>query len=118
MVIIIVGGIVLATFGQRLKLLRTKKDITLEALADVINTTKATLSRYENSKRTPNIEFARKVADYFNVSTDYLYGLTDDEQGKINQLEDIIGFAEKSTSNARALREYIQFLNSQKDKID
>ena len=47
----------MATFGERMKLLRNEKKISLEFLADKLFSTKATLSRYENSKRTPNIEF-------------------------------------------------------------
>jgi transcriptional regulator with XRE-family HTH domain len=35
------------------------------------------LSRYENSKRVPNIEFVEKLAKIFNVSVDYLLGHTD-----------------------------------------
>ena len=120
MVIIIKkGGILLATFGQRLKQLRTKKDnMSLEFLAEKIETTKATLSRYENGKRIPNIDFAKKIAAFFGVTTDFLYGLTDDEKGKVSEYDDIIGFADKSQTNAKILREYIEFLNSQKDKID
>ena len=116
--IIYVGGDNLATFAQRMKLLRKKNDITLDELAEKIQSTKATLSRYENDKRTPNIEFARKMAEAFGVTTDYLYGLTDDENEAITKFEDIVGFAERSDINAKALRDYIQFLNLQKNKTD
>jgi transcriptional regulator with XRE-family HTH domain len=108
----------MATFGERLKILRNEKDITLEHLAIEICSTKATLSRYENSKRVPNIDFALKIAEYFKVTTDYIYGLTDDRQGIVSKFGDILGFAEKSLTNAKALRDYIQFLNSQNNKID
>ena len=42
-----------------------------------MGTTKATLSRYENSKRIPNIEFVEELAKIFDVSVDYLLGRTD-----------------------------------------
>lgn len=70
----------MATFGERMKLLRNEKNISLAELAVDIHTTKATLSRYENSKRTANVTFARKVADYFGVSSSYILGTTDNRE--------------------------------------
>ena len=64
------------TFGERLKKLRKEKGISLDELAISLKTTKATLSRYENSLREPKIEFAKKIADFFNVDIDYLLGST------------------------------------------
>jgi transcriptional regulator with XRE-family HTH domain len=68
----------MSTFGKRMKELRQRKDVTLDKLAYDVNSTKATLSRYENNRRTPDIDFIYKIADYFNVTTDYLLGRTDD----------------------------------------
>jgi transcriptional regulator with XRE-family HTH domain len=67
----------MATFNQRMKELRTEKNITLEDLAKVLSTTKSTLSRYENNLRTPNANFINQLAKYFDVSADYLLGNTD-----------------------------------------
>lgn len=67
----------MSTFSERLKLLREERKITLDELAEKINSTKSTLSRYENNKRTPNIEFIERVANFFNVTSDYLLGRTD-----------------------------------------
>jgi transcriptional regulator with XRE-family HTH domain len=67
----------MATFSERMRELRKEKRISLEKLAEMMGTTKATLSRYENSKRVPNIEFVEKLAKIFNVSVDYLLGHTD-----------------------------------------
>lgn len=67
----------MATFGERLRELRIEKNLTLDELKDRLNTTKATLSRYENSLRDPKIDFANKVATYFNVSLDYMLGSSD-----------------------------------------
>ncbi|MBK1811565.1 helix-turn-helix transcriptional regulator [Clostridium sp. YIM B02505] len=64
------------SFGQILRELRNAKDVTLDTMAEDLNTTKATLSRYENDLREPKIDFVIKVAEYFNVSTDYLLGKT------------------------------------------
>ena len=67
----------LVTFGERLKETRNSKEITLEKMADDLETTKATLSRYENNLREPKVDFINKVADYLNVTTDYLLCRTD-----------------------------------------
>lgn len=77
----------MATFNQRMKELRGEKNITLEELAKVLNTTKSTLSRYENNLRTPNADFVKQLAKYFNISIDYLLGNSDDRT-TLNPKED------------------------------
>ncbi len=64
-------------FHIRLRQLRRNKNMTLDALAKALNTTKTTLSRYENNKRQPDADFIAKTASFFNVSTDYVLNLTD-----------------------------------------
>jgi len=64
-------------FAERLKLLRGFKNKTLDEMAKELETTKTTLSRYENSLRTPDAIFVAKLATYFKVSADYLLCLTD-----------------------------------------
>lgn len=63
-------------FSERLRLLRQMKHMTLDELATALETTKTTLSRYENSKRVPDADFIIKVSLYFKVSSDYLLQLT------------------------------------------
>lgn len=70
----------MATFGERLKELRNENGLTLDELKDCLNTTKSTLSRYENGLRDPKIDFARKVATYFNVSLDYMLGSSENRE--------------------------------------
>ena len=61
----------------RLKELRKKKGISQLRLASDLNTTQNTISRYETGEREPGIDELIKIADYFNVSVDYLIGRTD-----------------------------------------
>lgn len=61
---------------MRLKELRTKKCISQLRLATDLNTTQNTISRYETGEREPGIVELIKIADYFNVSVDYLIGRT------------------------------------------
>ena len=62
---------------MRLKELRKKKGISQLRLATDLNTTQNTISRYETSEREPGIAELIKIADYFNVSVDYLIGRTE-----------------------------------------
>jgi transcriptional regulator with XRE-family HTH domain len=70
--------------GQRLKQLRAERDLTLDMLvADLnqrypdININKSMLSRWENGVNDPSLEYAKHISMYFDVSLDYLIGLTD-----------------------------------------
>ena len=67
----------------RLKELRKKKGISQLRLATDLNTTQNTISRYETGEREPGINELIKIADYFNVSVDYLIGRT--ENPKMNR---------------------------------
>ncbi|MBE6921255.1 MAG: helix-turn-helix transcriptional regulator [Ruminococcaceae bacterium] len=62
---------------MRLKELRKKKGISQLRLATDLNTTQNTISRYETGEREPGIDELVKIADYFNVSVDYLIGRTE-----------------------------------------
>lgn len=62
---------------MRLKELRKKKGISQLRLATDLNTTQNTISRYETGERQPGIDELIKIADYFNVSVDYLVGRTE-----------------------------------------
>ncbi|MDK0626420.1 helix-turn-helix domain-containing protein [Clostridium perfringens] len=80
-------------FSKRLKQLRNEKGLTLDELKDALGTTKATLSRYENGLREPKIDFANKAANYFNVSLDYILGVSDVRE--INELSTNESLAQK-----------------------
>lgn len=57
---------------MRLKELRKAKGLTLQKIADVIGVSNGTVANYENRKREPRIDTLIKLADYFDVSVDYL----------------------------------------------
>ena len=67
------------TLGDRLKSLRKENGYTLEQVAQKLNTTKVTISRYENNLREPKRDTISQFAKLFNVSTDYLHGHTNDK---------------------------------------
>lgn len=62
---------------MRLKEIRKSKGISQLKLALDLNTNQNTISRYETGEREPGINELIKLADYFNVSIDYLLCRTD-----------------------------------------
>jgi transcriptional regulator with XRE-family HTH domain len=64
-------------FASRLKSLREEKKLSQEELSQLINISRSTLSMYEINRRQPDPETLQKIADFFDVSVDYLLGRTD-----------------------------------------
>lgn len=62
---------------MRLKEIRKAKGISQLKLAMDLHMNQNTVSRYETGEREPGINELIKIADYFNVSVDYLIGRTD-----------------------------------------
>lgn len=62
-------------FGDILKDLRKSRNMTQKKLAEKLNITEATVSRYEGGTANPPFETMRSIAAIFNVTMDYLYGM-------------------------------------------
>lgn len=62
-------------FGNRLKTLRLKENMTQEQLARRLGLTKSVISAYETSLRQPSYEVLIHIAKIYHVSTDFLLGL-------------------------------------------
>ena len=63
---------------MRLKEIRKKRSITQLKLAMDLNISQNTISRYETGEREADYATLIRLADYFNVSLDYLLERTDD----------------------------------------
>ncbi|WP_026477351.1 helix-turn-helix domain-containing protein [Alkaliphilus transvaalensis] len=63
--------------ASRLKLLRKGKGISQKVLAASMELSTSTIAMYETSQRDPDTTTLQKLADFFNVSVDYLLGRTD-----------------------------------------
>lgn len=61
----------------RLKALRTQQRKTQQEMADLLGITRQGYAKYENNLGEPDNSTLSKLADYFEVSTDYLLGRTD-----------------------------------------
>ena len=63
---------------KRIRTLRTAKGLSLKQLGHILGVAESTVSLYETGKRQPDHAILLKLADFFQVSTDYLLERTDD----------------------------------------
>lgn len=66
------------SLGDRLKKLRKEKDLYQKDVAKDIGLTASAIGFYEQGKRKPDNDTLQKLADYYDVSTDYLLGRTNE----------------------------------------
>ena len=64
--------------AERIKSLRLEKGIGQNLLAEKIDVSNASISYWENAKQEPSVEVVFKMAEFFNVSADYILGLKDE----------------------------------------
>ena len=69
------GGFEMVDFGNILKTLRLRKDMTQAQLANKLGLTKSVISAYETGLRLPSYDILIHIARIYNVSTDYLLGI-------------------------------------------
>lgn len=62
---------------ERIRNLREDKDLTQAEIAQILNISQRTYSRYENDERAIPIEILSALADFHHTSVDYLIGRTD-----------------------------------------
>lgn len=116
-------------FGDRIKSLREQRGKTQKQLADIIGVTPAAIGLYEQNRRTPDAETLKKLANYFDVSIDYLLCYTDIKNSykeKIKKLIDenatiaahrIDGYDDELPEEAKQqLMDYIEFLKQKYKK--
>ena len=63
-------------FGDILSELREDKGLTQRKLSEILHISNSSISAFETNRRVPNIEHLTAFAQFFNVTTDYLLGLT------------------------------------------
>jgi transcriptional regulator with XRE-family HTH domain len=109
------------SFGKRFKELRLEKNLKQQELADDFNKiyghnfAKSSISQYENDKRKPETESLANFASYFNVSIDYLLGISDDKHNNINYNN--MGLRDKCSSSALEFFKNETISREEKDKL-
>lgn len=111
--------------GNRIKTLREESGMKQEDLANKMSVSPSAIGMYETNKREPNNELILKLAQFFNVSTDYLLGKTDVKNpGK--QIDDVlneamIGMSKEeyeslSETQKKQIRDFALFVKKQNEK--
>ena len=92
-------------FPEILKRLRINKKRSQQEMADFLGITRQGYGKYENGGSQPSFEMLQKIADYFEVSTDQLFGRDDKQETK-----NAVGFSSKE-SRLTAEEEFEAFAN-------
>lgn len=72
-------------FSDRLKELRNVHNVSQKKLADALFVSQQSIAKWELDKSSPNPDMIVKIADFFNCSTDFLLGRTDDPRLEIKK---------------------------------
>jgi transcriptional regulator with XRE-family HTH domain len=79
----------MSTFGDRLRDLRTKRNISQKELANQFQISESAIGMYERGKREPSFALVEKISSFFGVSTDYLLaGRVSEQTSPYNLLND------------------------------
>lgn len=102
---------------KNLRILRARKNITQINLSTELGISQELVSQYELGKSLPSIENLVKISNFFNCSTDYLLGLTNDFTKKSDLKKDeleiqelIQNYNSLSPDNKKKLKSYLNFL--------
>ena len=94
-------------FSERLQLLRGLNGVSQEKFAKALNISRISVSHYETGLRTPDIDVLQKTAEFFNVSADYLLGLSDvkNTDMDLQAICKALNLSEKAVENLRNTKE-------------
>lgn len=110
------------TFGKKIKMLRNEKQITQKELGEIIGVSERVVGYYETDNRFPkDNSVIVKIAEYFNVSLDYLLGKSDirnpykeapeKEEDNIDLwLSKTDGYKELPEEDREKIMEYVKFM--------
>ncbi|WP_268914179.1 helix-turn-helix domain-containing protein [Lentilactobacillus sp. SPB1-3] len=103
-------------FGYRLKSLRNRTGKTQESVAADLKITRASYSHLENGRNEPDNEMLKKLATYYEVTTDYLLGHKTD-LGDIPVAAHLTtDWDELTEEQQKDIQEYIEFKKAQYKK--
>ncbi len=96
--------------GKRLRELREQNKKSREEIAQELNISLAAYAHYENNFRQPPIENLIKLADYYNVSLDFLVGRSVKKVNDVLDIIDINGIKLK-TGDIKKIKEIIDIIS-------
>lgn len=101
--------------GDCIKELRTKYGKTQEDIAKYLEVAPQTIYKYEKGINQPDLNTLSKLAEYFNVSTDYLLGRTN-IPSTIATFDDLIDISGIDTEDKKAIMRFIELAKSKNKK--
>ncbi|WMJ86345.1 helix-turn-helix domain-containing protein [Anaerocolumna sp. MB42-C2] len=110
-------------FCIRLKHLRQKYKLTQGELAAVIGLKSTAISNYESKRNEPSIDKLISLSDYFNVSCDYMLGITDNSlrigsEDLDNETADFfILYKRLNKVNTNEIKNYAKYLLYKQEKL-
>lgn len=111
-------------FAERLNELRKNKGLNQTELAKELNVAKQTVSNWENGNRNPDNDMLIKIANYFEVSLDYLLGRTENPDYSVISTNykgntiDIVVKSKTNTYSQEQIQELFDKLSSIKINVD
>lgn len=100
-------------FSQRLIELRKQTNLTQSDLAKKLGIPRTTYSNYENGNRQPDYETLEKIARYFEVTSDYLIGLSENKSENNKYVTFTDEYGEITEQEREALEKHLDYLRWQ-----
>lgn len=114
-------------FGEIIRELRKDKNLTQKELANILDVTNGTISNYEKEEHEPSIEALKKLADYFEVSIDYIIGrirfnfdysiMNKNIEGQYTVSDLLNDILDLSMHDTKMVVEYVNLLKIRNNKI-
>lgn len=102
-------------FAERVCDIRKKNGVSQYKLAKDLGLCRSTVSKWESGDRMPSFEVMVKIAEYFGVSTDYFYGITDEPaiQAFADPADaELLAATQGKLKNFDTLPDHVQALNT------
>ena len=96
-------------FADRVKYLRQSRELNQVQFAQKMGVTKQSVSNWENDNIMPSVEMLEKIADFFNVTADYLLGREDCHYSVVQCL-DVTGLTPAQIEHIRQIVDDLRLL--------
>lgn len=104
-----------AEFSANLSTLRKEKNISQKEAAEALGISQALLSHYEKGIRECSLDFVKKAAEYYNVTADYLLGISESKRD-LKELLSTDDITDDSSVNSKTLLRCLIFLAETAEK--
>lgn len=101
-----------STFGERIKNLRTKNKLSQKEFGKIFSLAESTIGMYERDERNPDYDTLKKMAKFFDVTTDYLLGHS--STPNMSEQDEFQAFA----NNKELERWYKELPNSEEEDLE